>query len=338
MGFAKRTTAPSASDKNWIHTSKGGKNSCIPISGNSVLPNCVGYAWGRFMEILGRTPKLSRNNAEDWWAYNDGYARGQAPKLGAVACWRKGKAGTGTDGAGHVAIVEEIYSDGSFLTSNSAYKGTRFYTQKIGANKALSGYTFQGFIYNPAVSAEGSRGNYNVGEEYEITVSAGLKVRTGPGTSYAQKKRSALTADGQKNAASGNMAVLKKGTDVTCMVVKTSGSYVWMQIPSGWICAEENGTAYVKATGKTYTAGQEYTVTVKSGVKVRKGPGTNYTQKKKSELTDDGQKNAASGNMAVLKKGTNVTCLAVKSTGGETWLQIPSGWVCAVEDGEVYVE
>lgn len=157
MAFKPRLTAPSTSDKNWIHTSKGGKNSCILVSGNSVLPNCVGYAWGRFMEITGKTPSLSRGNAEDWWNYNDSYKRGSTPKLGAVACWRKGKVGTGSDGAGHVAIVEQINADGSIVISESGYKSFRFRTTKLAKGyKYFTGYTFQGFIYNPAVTDSGT--------------------------------------------------------------------------------------------------------------------------------------------------------------------------------------
>ena len=153
MSFKERLTPPSTTDKNWIHTSKGGKNSCILITGNSVLPNCVGYAWGRFMEILGSTPKLSRANAEDWYGYtSDGYKRGQTPKLGAVICWRKGKTGTESDGAGHVAIVEKINSDGSIVISQSGYNSGRFWTSTVNKDYTLSGYTFQGFIYNPGVS------------------------------------------------------------------------------------------------------------------------------------------------------------------------------------------
>lgn len=152
--FIPRTTAPSTDDANWRHTSVGGKNQCINISGGSVLPNCVGYAWGRFMEILGSTPKLSTGNAEDWWSYNDGYERGQTPQVGAVACWRKGAAGNSSDGAGHVAIVEKVNADGSFLVSESGYGGTyRWGTRTIQPPKYSYGsaYTFQGFIYNPVV-------------------------------------------------------------------------------------------------------------------------------------------------------------------------------------------
>ena len=148
--YSARTTAPSTSDKNYKHTSAGGYNYCILVSGGSVLPNCVGYAWGRWRELLGKYHELSRNNAESWYLKNDGYKRGQTPKLGAVACWRKGVAGVESDGAGHVAIVEKIYSDGTILTSNSAWNGSRFYMKEIKPPYSLGGsYVFQGFIYLP---------------------------------------------------------------------------------------------------------------------------------------------------------------------------------------------
>lgn len=153
--FTPRLSAPSKTDKHWIHTSNGGLNSCIEIKNSgSCLPNCVGYAWGRFYEILGSKPKLSRGNAENWYNYKDGYKRGKTPKLGAVICWSKGKAGVASDGAGHVAIVEQIKSNGDIVTSNSGYSGTRFWTQtfKKSNNYYVGGkYTFQGFIYNPNV-------------------------------------------------------------------------------------------------------------------------------------------------------------------------------------------
>lgn len=155
MGYIPRLTAPSYEDSNWRHISVGGKNSCIQIADGSVLPNCVGYAWGRFMEILGSTPKLSRGNAENWYGANDGYERGQTPKLGAVICWRKGQAGNESDGAGHVAIVEKINADGSIVTSNSGYGSSRFWIQTMKAPYNVgSNYFFQGFIYNPAVIDE----------------------------------------------------------------------------------------------------------------------------------------------------------------------------------------
>lgn len=149
--YYPRLSAPSILDKNYIHYTKGGYNTCILIKGDSCLPNCVGYAWGRWRELLGATPKLSRANAEMWWGNTvDGYKRGSTPRLGAVCCWRKGKAGVASDGAGHVAIVERINSDGSITLSNSGYGGSRFYLTTLKAPYNIgSEYTHQGFIYLP---------------------------------------------------------------------------------------------------------------------------------------------------------------------------------------------
>lgn len=38
-----RTTAPSYTNKYFIHKDYGGLNECILIKGKSCLPNCVGY-------------------------------------------------------------------------------------------------------------------------------------------------------------------------------------------------------------------------------------------------------------------------------------------------------
>lgn len=148
--FQSRTKSPLLTDEFWIHHTKGGKNYCILIKEDSVLPNCVGYAWGRWLEILHEYHRLSKGNAENWWLFPDGYERGRVPKYGAVACWRKGEAGVSSDGAGHVAIVEDILSDGTIVTSNSGYLGSRFYMRTIKPPYSLGGeYFFQGFIYLP---------------------------------------------------------------------------------------------------------------------------------------------------------------------------------------------
>lgn len=113
------------------------------------LPNCTCYAWGRFWEITGgNAPTLSTDNAENWYNHSDGYQRGNTPKLGAVICFADGP----FSGDGHVAIVEQINSDGSIVTSNSAWRGEYFYTQTLQPPNYLpaSDYVFQGFIYNPS--------------------------------------------------------------------------------------------------------------------------------------------------------------------------------------------
>ena len=57
------------------------------------------------------------------------------------------------DGAGHVAIVEEINEQtGEITCSNSAWQSTYFfltYITPINGRYNWSHYTFQGFIYNP---------------------------------------------------------------------------------------------------------------------------------------------------------------------------------------------
>lgn len=77
---------------------------------------------------------------------------------------------------------------------------------------------------------------------YTITASS-LNVRTGPGTNYAKKSYSQLTANGRQNANSDGS--LKKGTRVSVSTTQNNGNYIWGLIPSGWICLYDNGKQYV---------------------------------------------------------------------------------------------
>jgi hypothetical protein len=122
----------------------------MTLQGGILTGNCVGYAHGRFAEVMGEnTCNLSTANAGEWWYYTqDGYERGNEPRLGAVVCWNK------PGDAGHVAVVEQVNPDGSIVTSNSAYNSTRFYTQTLYPPDYTwsSYYHLQGFIYNPNTS------------------------------------------------------------------------------------------------------------------------------------------------------------------------------------------
>lgn len=144
MKFNPRLTAPSSSNKYY----NSNMNPFVP-AGYGMFQNngnCTAYAYGRFMEEANMSKcNLSVGNAEKWYTKNDGYKRGQTPKLGAVACWE----GLGS-AAGHVAIVEQINSDGTITLSNSGWQYKLFYLTKIRAPYNIgSGYRFQGFIYNP---------------------------------------------------------------------------------------------------------------------------------------------------------------------------------------------
>ena len=134
------------------------------------MPNCTTYSFGRFAEGAGveTVPTLARFNAEDWYNYNDGYERGQTPKIGAVCCFRDGN----FSGDGHVCIVEAINQDGSIVVTESGYDAY-FWRENVrhpgGAypySNSAESYIFQGFIYNPYVQnappepADWITGNY----------------------------------------------------------------------------------------------------------------------------------------------------------------------------------
>ncbi|MGN0448000.1 MAG: CHAP domain-containing protein [Acutalibacteraceae bacterium] len=238
MTFSKRLTSPGENNKNYIHYSKGGLNRCIEIKNGSCLPNCVGYCWGRWYELLGERPMLSRGNAENWYSYTgDGYKRGIIPKLGAVICFKKGEAHNYTDGAGHVAVVEKINSDGSIVTSNSMFGGSRFYTQTLlpplySLND--KSYIFQGFIY-PPVTFESEK-LYPAGD-WRVTDASLLHVRKGPSTKYEKKTYAQLTKGAKKQI----YELVRKKADgyvlgVEFTVFETKNN--WGRTPSGWVCLD----------------------------------------------------------------------------------------------------
>lgn len=158
--FAIRTSKPSG-NKNFITTGSGGWNTCIkgyPMDANAdVLANCVGYASGRFNEIInnaressGCTYKTLNCNAVGFKerAEAAGLKTGSIPRVGAIMCW-----GYGSDGAGHVAIVEKVYNNNSVYTSESGYASTAFWNQNRSNSNGRwgqnSNYWFRCFIYLP---------------------------------------------------------------------------------------------------------------------------------------------------------------------------------------------
>ncbi len=164
-----RTTKPSK-NKFYITKSKGGYSTCIegyPKDANAnVLANCVGYACGRFNEIIGKMKYPNLNcNAENFISR----AKETYPDLkieyninkgreGDIIVWRKGKAGVSSDGAGHVAVIEKVYGEGDYYTSESGYGSSAFWnSRRKNTNGRLgmsSSYAFVGFIKNPAIKDE----------------------------------------------------------------------------------------------------------------------------------------------------------------------------------------
>lgn len=255
MSFTMRTTKPSG-NKFYITKSRGGYSTCIqgyPVDSKAnVLANCVGYACGRFNEIIGSMKYPSLNcNAENFIerARSLGLSISSTPTLGGIMVWQKGNTLSGNDGAGHVAIVERINNSNSIYTSESAYNGAYFFnatkTNSNGRWGMTRGYKFRGCIINPAVKNTPAP-SYKTGDYVTLDI---MRVRTGAGTNYRQKKVKELTVDGRRNATSSNgnaYACYKKGTVFTALSISKVGNDYWAKTPSGYICIQQGKTVYCK--------------------------------------------------------------------------------------------
>ncbi len=199
------------------------------------LPNCTAYAWGRAYEITGVRPKLSTGNAENWFPYNQStgaYDYGWTPRLGAIACWAY------PGGGGHVAVVEQIDSDGTMYLSNSP----SFYITEANIYDSNPGgsswWIFQGYIYvidtpdvvvNPTDDDNHGSADYETG--YYRTEANYLNLRSGAGTSNSI------------------VASIPNGTELKVTAIKSTGSNVWGETSykgrAGW--AALNYCTYLKA-------------------------------------------------------------------------------------------
>lgn len=158
MNFVPRFSRPEAGNKFYITISSGGYSRAIkgkPTDADcDVLHNCVGYAFGRFHEIAGCEAMnlFDPVNAEMIYAnaQQHGLKVGSTPKLGAMIVWQKGTP-SGSDGAGHVAVVEEIGIGGEIKTSESGYGASKpFWVGEYKSPYAYKdGYKLLGFVYQP---------------------------------------------------------------------------------------------------------------------------------------------------------------------------------------------
>lgn len=126
----------------------------------NVLPNCVGYACGRFNEIIGEMKYPSFNcNAKNFIKrareYYPGLQIASVPTLGGILVW------AGSE-YGHVAVVEQIAADGDSCVISESNWGRPRPDERFWRNRTLyrntgwacyTGYTFLGCIVNPAVEA-----------------------------------------------------------------------------------------------------------------------------------------------------------------------------------------
>lgn len=129
----------------------------------TTLPNCTSWAWGRAYEIMGEAPLRFSGDAGNWWnnytkeeLEAKGYTKSQTPSLGAIACWQDPD---DPKSMGHVAIIEEVYDDGSISFSESGYttwvwRPSYFNVQKnVKPTAVYTKYVFKGYIGLPGYAA-----------------------------------------------------------------------------------------------------------------------------------------------------------------------------------------
>lgn len=129
-----------------------------PFSKNpSTGGNCTWWAWGRFKEVY----KLATGKSLSWTAGSGnacmfytimgkaGYKTGKNPKPGAIICWGYGSS---HGNPGHVAFVEQVYSNGDIEISQSGWSSgpiaNKRITKKGGYHCGYNNDVFNGFIYN----------------------------------------------------------------------------------------------------------------------------------------------------------------------------------------------
>lgn len=244
--FTKRTNKPGAGNKSYIRQVSGGWNSCIQGYPKDkecdVLSNCVGYANGRFNEIITELTNYQGNkyntlncNAEGFIerAQKAGLEIGQIPKAGAIMCW-EGKGNL----AGHVAVVEEVIDSNNVYTSESGYGSAAFWNaHRSNANGrwgANANYPFRGFIYNPAVKDEPIESTFKIGDK--VVISGNLYINA--------------------NAENPSGSVKNKTTKITRIATgakhpyNTTGDLGWMD-ESDIRLAKENVIKYTVKKGDT---------------------------------------------------------------------------------------
>lgn len=151
---------------------------------------------------------------------------------------------------------------------------------------------------------------------------------------------SSLNIRADHNASSAKRGCIKDMGTYT--ITEICGNWGKLASGMGWICLDyakrvggANPTpAPAPAPKSNYSVGSDYTLM--TNLRVRTGAGTNNPAKTRSQLTSDCRAHANTNGS--LLAGTHVMCQAVTVIGNETWIKIPSGWICAIQNGRVYVK
>lgn len=196
----------------------------------------------------GCNPMINKAIEMEIWVEDDAYI----PQKGDIILydWQDNGIGDNKGGAEHVGIVESVIGKTiSIIEGNYSNSVKRRDVSVDG--RFIRGYIVPKYTDNqngvelpkPIPASSPSTVGFIPGKTYELK--ANMYVRKVPNGAHIPY--TALTADGKRHGyrdSSGN-AILTSGTKVTCKSVTKLSDSVWIQIPSGWVCA-------INSKGKQY--------------------------------------------------------------------------------------
>lgn len=194
----------------------------------------AGKAW-----LLAKKPSVSLRTKEeytvgilttinDYFRVYDDMASGVAGYYDFISAKRYANLKDATD---FKQYAEFLKADG-YATSSSYVTTLCNYVTKYGLTK-----------YDIPQQQTGAQAYWIVGQNY--VTQQDLYVRSAP--NGAKVKFEDLTENAQENAKKdilGN-GILKRGTVITCKAVVPTQTCIWIQIPSGWVCAANSKAIYI---------------------------------------------------------------------------------------------
>lgn len=200
---------------------------------------------------------------------------------------------TSTTGKSYGVVTATELNIRSEASASSDKVGVYTYGTRLTFTETSNGWgkTNKGWVSLQYVYMDGDNGSN--GCTGVVTASAGLNVRSGPGSNYDRVK------------------TLSKGEKVTVKErIKIDGTY-WGYVSGGWICMD-----YVDVDGETGTTSGGTTTTTGNGtvtgngLNIRSGAGTDYDL------------------VGSLKKGDRVSIQETQTVDGVKWGRIDQGWIC----------
>lgn len=223
-----------------------------------------------------------------------------------------------------MAIVESAAGTSSIMRKNNAFLG-----QKVGTGKTATKY-WSGKFFDAKTKEEYTVGTHTIIKD---AFRAFDSIEQGIFNYYEL-----LNTSLYKNVLAGVDYKTQMAQIKACgyMTSSTEVNSVISLISKYDLTKYDSDTPNTQSiNNSTYTVGKTYITNV--NLNIREQP---FGEKMKfSCITNNAQQHSIFdeyGN-AILKAGTRVTCKAISVHPNSIWILIPSGWVCAVNAGKVYI-